>query len=311
MSEITLPRLGIVAVQRSFGGYNRRVIEGLLENGEGVIIKILDAKGGSLTLEEVMDQICQYHQDLISAGVNTASIQELFIHEGQLIETEPVLGETAERIMVESTDEGFPHILRRFLEDVVSPLFASSATDVLTVGLDIGPRNAMSNPDTGRFEYVDLFPPKITLPGGSKTLEFPEPTDPSVIGIGEFRHFSVTGLTLQLLTQLCKRMLRRRRTIQEYLSRFFKETRPELPPIINTVNLDSVEQIAATTGIGYLSLRNIACEVAYQRRDNPRATQWLDSQFQLLHMQDQPVPTQNVNHFKEEVLRWMDKTKGG
>lgn len=309
-----LKEFGVQEVLRSFGGYNRHVEHVRFMNGKEAIRKTLPERSGR-PLEEIMRLTQNYQAGLVEAGVSVVPISALFIDGSdglqKLVEIQPVFGATAENIMADSSTDALPPILKTFLTDIVKPLFLSTGNCELGIGLDIGPRNGLSN-GKGGFSHCDLVPPKIRLEGGKVTLEYPEPTDPVVYSIGEARHFDKAGLMLQLLTQLCKKHPSRRPIFQECLGEFLIEIgeKDVAETIQRTYTKQQIEDLVCI-GEGYLRLRDAACQVAHSDRFNSRTAQRLNYLFVLLHMQDQPVPTEYVEQFKTEVLHWMDETEGG
>jgi len=301
-------------VLRSFGGYNRHVEHVQFKNGGEGVRKTLPERFGR-PLEEIMQLSKDYQTGLIEVGVSVVPISALFIDGSdgakRLVEIQPVFGETAENIMADSSTDALPPILKTYLIDIVKPLFRSTKDRKLDIGLDIGPRNGLSN-GRGGFSHCDLVPPKIRLENGKVTLEYPEPTDPAVYSIGEVRHFDKGGLILQLLTQLCKRNPDRRQLFQKCLVEFLIEIGEKgiAETIQQTYTQKQIEKLECS-GDGYLRLRDAACYVSYLDRYNSRTPQRLNHLFVLLHMQDQLVPTENVEQFKTEVLHWMDEIQGG
>lgn len=320
MEVITVPIYGSLRVIQKFKSYNRSVICGETESGDRIITKVLKKKDeSSLSLEEMKEKVKLYLLSLKKNGVPVIADINWLIEGTSLWEFYQAYRTDLGSLIAQADSPAESlRIFNLILEQIITPFFQSTKGMRLDVGLDIAPRNYVTN-DGQSVYYADYLPPKIRI-GDHLPLEYPEPTHPEVISIGRLRHYNKRGLLLTLLTQTCKLRPELRYQFLDVLDEFLQRNQmnelshcfsksPSLQLRKGEKGLKANEEIIGSlTGLGidYLWLRDVACEIAaWAATVNPHNLNGrLKTIFDLTHLQDQPVPTSNIETAKRELIRW-------
>ncbi|MDO8435135.1 MAG: hypothetical protein Q7S89_00425 [bacterium] len=290
------------AVINRFRSYEREVVHVRGTDGDELVIKVFGtgakklAKGDAWELVELGQR---YLDALRALGVRMDKPTVEIAQNGDpdhaiLVEHSPYRGRSVGELLQEAqADSELVSLVRGVLE-CVRGFFGQRGDPHFPVGIDLVPRNFTRDED-GKYYCIDFHPPKLRLPNGTFTLEWPQPADPSVYAIGVYRHFHPLGLLRVLFLHLCRIRSDRYNLFRREIHRFADEVRISGDPIPE-IDRECLEEL----GFDHVyDLRLLACQLAAEGRIM-QAT--LDRVFDLTHFQTDPVA---ADHFLDacRILR--------
>jgi len=301
-------------VERVLGGNNGVVMHARCEHGDRVI-KIYGERT-VVPLREVgtfVQNMATYVERLRHHGVAVSPTEDRIIVDlnsksgrMNIVLLTPFMGQSLEDVIAAATNREDALMYMRMILGSLGRLYGEPG-QVLSVGMDLIPRNYAYAADDRRVTYVDLVPPKLKV-GDRYLLEWPEVEDPAAYEVGVYRHYDKAGIMHVLLVQMA-------RLLPEFYPDFIEE-------IVNFLDRNGEDvargRFEARTGIRSItgsesdeavirafgfkeiySLREAACRYAHFGLMNETE---LKDFFSASHFQNHPLDEEIVTDLQNRLI---------
>lgn len=320
--KISVPGLPLTFIVVGYipGGYNRLILRAESANGSQ-ILKIASAHAideNDIQFHDFCPLVLQYHARLKSLGVKTPGgiSTHTFEIDGKhfFLEISPFSGDCVHDLLLNTnSEEETVNLVKGMIKVALQPIFGQALNEdgCFPVGIDMIPRNfTLDSREELAISYVDLWPPKLmhTQTSANRySLEYPEPTDPEVIRVGIYRHYTPLGILHAFLIQLCRLSPKQRGLFRELVTGFLTEmnfkvvrSRFENLPAVRFENGANLSELLEPLGFTEIyDIRDIACVLAFL---NKLTQVELEEIFSLTHFQDQRLSDETIRLIKEKLL---------